>query len=192
VKCQHCSKEFSTQRGTSRHARTCVKNPERVKIEVWNKGKTKATTPALAKASETLSRRYRDGLKLNFTQESRENLSRLAKERNLGGYRPHPNKGVLYNGVWFDSKWEERVAKSLDEYQVRWLRPKAGFVWTDSGNKYFPDFFLVDYNVYLDPKNDFLQKKDSLKIAEAQRRNGIKVLVLSEHQLTWDVIQLLC
>lgn len=127
--------------------------------------------------------------KYPLSKETIEKLSRLAKERNLGGYRPHPNRGQKYKGIWFDSKWEVKVAKSLDKNGINWERPKVGFVWTDNGNKYYPDFFLNDFDVYLDPKNPYLQVKDKEKIHEAQIRNNIKVFVLSENELDWLIIK---
>jgi hypothetical protein len=127
----------------------------------------------------------------NFSAEGLARLSELAKARSLGGYRPHPNKGLWYKEIWFDSKWEVLVAKSLDEANIKWIRPRVGFVWNDLGRKYYPDFYLADYDVYLDPKNSYLTKKDTEKITEAQKRNSIKVIVLSESQLSWDVINTL-
>lgn len=119
---------------------------------------------------------------------AKKKLSKLAKERNLGGYRPHPNKGQYYKDIWFDSTWEVTVAKSLDKNNISWCRPKIGFVWTDDGKKYYPDFYLPEYDVYLDPKNSYLQKKDAEKISEAQKRNNITVLMLNENQLDWQYI----
>lgn len=127
----------------------------------------------------------------NFSDEGLKKLSDLAKARGLGGYRPHPNKGQRYNNVWFDSNWEVKVAQSLDAHGISWTRPKNGFVWSDSGRKYYPDFYLPEYDVYLDPKNSYLQTKDLTKIHQAQQRNNIKVLMLSESQLNWEVIQTL-
>ena len=125
----------------------------------------------------------------NFSEDGLRRLSQAAKERSLGGYRPHPNRGEYYNGMWFDSKWEVAVAKSLDESKVKWIKPDQGFVWTDAGRKYYPDFYLVDFDIYLDPKNSYLRTKDAEKINQAQVRNGIRVLVLTQTQLTWEEIQ---
>ena len=72
-------------------------------------------------------------------EEYRKKKSLLAKENKLGGYRPHPNRGERYNDVWFDSKWEIRLAKDLDANSIDWERPSIGFVWNDNGNKYYPD-----------------------------------------------------
>ena len=127
----------------------------------------------------------------SFSTEGLAKLSENAQQRGLGGYRPHPNRGMRYNGVWFDSSWEVKVAKSLDFNNIIWERPKTGFVWSDQGNTYYPDFYLSEYDVYLDPKNEYLREKDRLKIAEAQSRNKIKVIVLDEFHLEWDKIALL-
>jgi hypothetical protein len=95
----------------------------------------------------------------------------------------------MYKDIWFDSKWEVTVAKSLDENNIKWTRPKVGFVWTDDGKKYYPDFYLPEYDVYLDPKNPYLMIKDKPKIDESQKRNGISVLLLSKEQLNWNTIK---
>lgn len=122
---------------------------------------------------------------------SRESLSDHAKKNGLGGYRPHPNKGQYHNNVWFDSKWEVKVAIELDNANIKWERPVVGFVWSDTGRKYYPDFYLPDFDIYLDPKNPFLQKKDKTKIEEATKRHSIRILVLNENQLDWKSIHAL-
>ena len=81
-----------------------------------------------------------------------------------------------------------KLAKSLDEHGISWIRPKVGFLWNDQGNRYYPDFYLPDFNVYLDPKNNYLRKIDKYKIDNVQLRNNIRVLVLSEEQLDWQNI----
>lgn len=123
------------------------------------------------------------------TDEGKHKLSLLAKERSLGGYRPHPNKGQYYKDVWFDSKWEVKVAKSLDEHGISWSRPNKGFIWNKEGNKYYPDFYIEEFDVYLDPKNDYLIKKDEEKISSAKILNNIKVIVLNVNELDWVVIK---
>jgi len=47
---------------------------------------------------------------------------------------------------------------------ILWVRPKSlPYEIDGKKRKYFPDFLLVDYGIYLDPKNDFLIKKIFLK-----------------------------
>lgn len=123
-----------------------------------------------------------------LSESAKETLREYALAKGLGGYNPHPNRGVRYKDIWFDSKWEVEVAKSLDENNIEWIRPRDGFIWTDKGNKYYPDFYLPKYGVYLDPKNDYLQQKDAEKICEACERNNIRVVILNSEQLKWEII----
>lgn len=73
---------------------------------------------------------------------------------------------TTYNGVILDSSWELRIAKKLDELQIRWCRPKPIY-WFDNCNiqhKYFSDFYLSDYNLYIDPKNPYRILRDKEKL----------------------------
>lgn len=191
-----CKKVFDDPQKFNGHKRWCEihkggkENINKSNGARWNKGLTKENNTSLMAASNNLKNRYALGEIIHtFTEDGLKRLSNSAKKRGLGGYRPHPNKGVWYKDTWFDSKWEERLAISLDNNNIQWERPKIGFVWTDKGNKYYPDFYLPDFNIYLDPKNSYLQIKDATKINEAQKRNNIKVLMLSENQLTWEEVK---
>jgi len=48
---------------------------------------------------------------------------------------------------------------------------------------------LVNFKIYLDPKNDYLIKMDAEKISRVAEQNNVKVLVLNEKQLQWDIIK---
>lgn len=65
----------------------------------------------------------------------------------------------FHNGetLKLESTWELEIAKWLDENNIEWFRPNH-IPWVDSTNKlrrYFPDFYLPKYNLYLDPKNSY-------------------------------------
>ena len=188
--CSFCAKDCKSSNSLKNHERCCPNNPNRnykngmSGKSAWNKGLNKEDVRV-----KTLSEKLCGKKHPGFSKEALEKLSSLAKERGLGGYRPHPNKGLYYNGIWFDSKWEVQVAQSLDENNISWERPRVGYTWTNCGRKYYPDFYLKDYDVFLDPKNSFLRKKDQEKIDEAQRRNLIKVIILDETQLSWERIK---
>lgn len=75
---------------------------------------------------------------------------------------------IKYNGISLDSKWELELAQFLDLNNIKWIRPKY-ILWKDlSGKdrKYFPDFYLEKYDVYLDTKNPLLilQQREKLNI----------------------------
>ena len=51
------------------------------------------------------------------------------------------------------STYESRLATILDELNIKWIRPTFLRYNIDGKSKrYWPDFLLVDVNIYLDPK----------------------------------------
>jgi hypothetical protein len=109
-------------------------------------------------------------LKLLSTQ-SRDNP-------NCGGETNY--KKYIYKDVYMDSSWEVNLAKFLDLNNIVWERSrKIVFLWTDRNNKkrrYYPDFYLPKYNLYLDPKNKFLLEKDEFKINQVIKENNIDLI----------------
>lgn len=79
------------------------------------------------------------------------------------------DKGLII----LESTWEELIAILLDKLRIKWIRPKP-MEWFDLQNKihlYYPDFYLVDHNVYLDPKNPYCMIKDQEKMKEISVNN---------------------
>jgi predicted nucleic acid-binding Zn ribbon protein len=121
-------------------------------------------------------------------------LSENAKNRGLGG-----NKNTRAHGwyqsptagrVWLESSYEYRVAKDLDDIGIAWTRPAyLPYVLNEQCKKYYADFYLVDQDVYLDPKNDFLITQDKSKIEAVSEQNHVKILILNKHQLSWSCIK---
>lgn len=89
----------------------------------------------------------------------------LTKQKNARG-----NKSLFYKGMRFDSSWEIEIAKHLDIKNIIWVHAPCIY-WVDNNQKkrrYFPDFYLPKYNVYLDPKNPICigQQKEKISIVE--------------------------
>ena len=89
------------------------------------------------------------------------------------GYRHYK-----YKEIWMDSKWEMEMAKWMDEWGIKWDRSRKRhmFWWTDdngSKRRYYPDFYLPELNVYLDPKNKYKMKNDKIKMERVIKENGI-------------------
>lgn len=94
--------------------------------------------------------------------------------------------------VFLQSSYELTLAKSLDENNIKWIRPNFISYFHELDNKqrkYFPDFYLIDYDVYLDPKNDFLINFHKNKIQYVIDQNKIKLIVLTKNQLNWDSVR---
>lgn len=124
----------------------------------------------------------------------RKSFSNNAKKNKLGGnHNRNANWYIspIAGKVWLESSYEVKVATELDIHKINWCRPKS-FTYIDVEGvkrKYYPDFYLKDYDVYLDPKNSFLIEQDKDKIERVIIQNNIKVKVLSKEELTWDKIK---
>lgn len=83
------------------------------------------------------------------------------KQSKFGGIKPGAGRcrKVLYtkqNGevVYLQGSWEVKVAGFLDEHHIAWERNKVGYKYFFEGKEhlYFPDFFLSQYNLYVEVK----------------------------------------
>lgn len=120
-------------------------------------------------------------------------MSRVAKEREFGGW--HTSRSFLYKGVILDSSYEKTLAEDLDRNNIKWERPRP-FLYILNGeqHRYYPDFFLPEFSVYIDTKNDFLINNinpklgisDVEKIKLVSEQNHVKILILDKNSLTWD------
>lgn len=92
--------------------------------------------------------------------------------KNRGSYQNGSRKNIKYNNTvqgWInlESSWELEIAEYLDENNISWIRPKDPIPWIDSKNKnhlYYPDFYLLEHDLYLDPKNEYCMTLDEEKI----------------------------
>ena len=94
--------------------------------------------------------------------------------------------GTIVN---LDSSYERTLAKMFDKHKIKWIRPKP-LIWIDKENvqhHYFPDFYLEDYNVYLDPKNDYCFKVQKEKIYYVKTHYS-NCYFLTKDQLTWEFV----
>lgn len=95
-------------------------------------------------------------------------------------YKNGNKKLYPYLNKWFDkevileSSWEVKVAETLDDLNIKWERPKY-IKWND-GEKdrmYFPDFYLIEQKIYLDPKNPYCMKQDEFKMSKISQKVNI-------------------
>ena len=156
------------------------------------------STKSLSKANKLglfKTRSQSQGQKLRLASKpriwspaSRQKMSEHAKRRGLGGQ--NFGRQIIYKGIALDSSYELKMAKELDLHSIEWIRPSS-LPWIDdsgSSRKYYPDFFLPSYNVYLYPKNSYLMNKDARKIELVREQNKVVVILLSENMLTWEYV----
>lgn len=200
--CKYCSQQFKTH-GIHIHQRLCRLNPDRVDPPRGMLGKkganhyTKARRLGLPDPvvsdeikAKIVQSRIANG-NLYYGDEFRQKMSLIACQR-LAKHSKY-TKNVEYKpGIFLESTYEVRVAEILDKLNIRWSKEECrlGYIWDDNGKtrRYIPDFYLSDYKIFLDPKNDYLIKRDQKKIESACKLNNITVYVLSNSQITEEYI----
>ena len=82
--------------------------------------------------------------------------------------------------IHLQSSWEVKTAKKLDELKIRWARPSKRIKWNDGerDRTYLPDFYLPDYDLYLDVKNHIGISQQKIKIEECSKIINLVVLEL--------------
>jgi uncharacterized C2H2 Zn-finger protein len=201
--CPECDKTFSTKQSISSHYwRSHTEEGKKLdpnigyfekRRKVWNKGLTKETNESIRKAGELYSKKCQTGEIKNYFQYIGNQDQNIVKDikktwtprRKIECIEPTTNRIIF-----LDSKYELTVVRTLNQNNIIWTRPKP-FRWIDSENKshlYYPDFYLPDYDVYLDPKNWILALKDAEKIKRVSEQNNIRVFILEKNQLSWKFL----
>ena len=176
---------FTTSSGRGVHEVQCKENPQRRILNLgrvsWSKG---------IKGDPRCSRVGQIGTP--HTEETKHYLSTLAKERGFGGYQENAGRSKKFKVVdsfgketTLQSTYELECFNILTELNIKWNRPKA--LKYDNRN-YFADFYLTDYDIYLDPKNSWKAKLDEEKINKVIVQNNVKVYVLLKEQITKEYI----
>ena len=190
--CKHCQQRFDTSDKPAgwmaNHSRWCSNNPKR---NVYSKDLAKAraskTQEGRRVAAEKIKKLHEEGrydhlnhktfLGKKHTEESKKKISEGA----LKSTHRRLRKGVVfYKGVMLDSSWELALAKRLDELQINWIRPEP-IQWVDEKSichNYFADFYLPDYDLYLDPKNPHAIKVQKQKL-ECLLKQHTNIRILS-------------
>lgn len=179
--CELCEKKFNTAQGYVGH-KSRSHNPEQQRA-------------AGIKGNVKKKKMVANGhvfVKYSHTKETKELLSIKACER-LAKHSKYSKNTEYKLGVILESSFEVRTAKILDKLGVEWIKVRRGYIWDDNGKRrrYVPDFYLPKQNIFLDPKNDYLIKKDKRKIESAMKLNNIKVIVLADDMINEELIELL-
>lgn len=102
--------------------------------------------------------------KKTYVRKGRKTCSDICRNtvRSKNGIRTNR---VLYKNVWLDSSWELQIAILLDSLNITWIRPEP-LQYEDQGKtrKYYPDFYLPKFNLYIDPKNPYRMLRDQTKL----------------------------
>lgn len=166
--CKHCKKEIDglSTANKANHTRWCQENPKRV-LYGGNSVKQFQTPEAISKRKEGIKRAHAEGkydnvVRKRNTKPHSDATKELLRQKALASKHRRlvrsVRKYVRKDGsiVMLDSSWEEALAKRLDEIDIEWIRPEEPIQYVTKDGRthnYFPDFYLSQYDLYLDPKN---------------------------------------
>jgi hypothetical protein len=203
--CEYCQKEYEKQNALNGHKIRCKLNPNmkywRTAPEkgqghkAWNKGLTKETDKRIKKIGETFSKRAKNGEYKNLShphsKETKERLSKirseyLASAKNAGGFKDVGwykisnvnNEEFIVRGLW-----EYNVALKLNSQNVSWIRNQYLNYFIDDVKKiYNPDFYLPEFDEYIEVKG-FFSEKDKIKMdAVIDQNPNIKIRFMKEKE----------
>lgn len=118
--------------------------------------------------------------------EKMKSRKRTGKNYTKRTFYTSPTAGKVY----LESSWELKLARSLDENEVSWIRPKyLNYTIHGKTKSYYPDFYLPEYDVYLDPKNRYQREKDKDKLEAVVLRHQITLLLLYKEECEWSVVK---
>lgn len=183
-KCKHCQKEFDisdkSKGWMANHSRWCDKNPKRKDYVKTLENSVEAMNTA-RKESGCYNQYIKARLEGRLIPESpnkgnpgkflgkkhSKETKELIRKKALESPHRRLRRGIIeYNGVMLDSSWELALAERLDELEIKWERPEP-LKWIDQDgliHNYFPDFYLPEYDIYIDPKNPHAAEVQKKKI----------------------------
>lgn len=143
---------------------------------------SKAVIKAMARPE--VRKKYLDALKnkdFSFmrTQEFHQKVSKTRMNNILNGK-------YVYREINFRSNWERQVAKNLDKNNIKWKYEYKTFKLKE-GNTYTPDFYLIDYDKYIEVKG-FMYKHSELKIKSFLKHNDL-ILVDNKEKVFDETLQ---
>jgi hypothetical protein len=193
--CKHCNKsfEFEKPQQKANHSRWCEHNPKSKEYrDNLSKSREAITKDSRKNANLKIKQNWKEGRYNNadfgkafrgkkHTEESKSRIREAALRSDHRRLRKNP---IEYKGVLLDSTWELELAKRLDYLEIKWERPNPLKYKDNEGieHNYFPDFYLIDYDLYLDPKNPHAcnVQSDKIKILKETYKNIIVIKTLEE------------
>lgn len=193
--CKYCNKRSKNSNSHKNHERCCPANANRIYISrtqskdghiAWNKGLTKDTDIRVKKNAEsaavTIRKKVASGIWVSrqMGPDARKRLSMAQSLNNRGG----KSKWFDYKGQKLQGTWELNVARKLDELNILWYKPKVNndvltYVLDGKVKSYTPDFYLPEYNVYLEIKG-YWWGNDKAKMNAVIQQHQDKRIVIVE------------
>lgn len=182
----HCNREIISSRHGI-HERLCLdqqaealrlKKPGKAKGGVaWNKGLTNETSTIVKQISASVSKSKTGKPGHKHTAETKERISKKLSGNNHGGRC----KWFEVDGINVQGTWERDAALKFNELGITWIKVRKPWPYSMDGKQrhYTPDFYLPDYDVYLELKG-FWWGNDKQKMEHVIEQHLDKRIVIIE------------
>jgi hypothetical protein len=190
MECKFCNKECKNGNSLRNHERLCKLNLNRQNIKsnfISYNEKLKNGLVVKENKNQYIKAKL-EGREIFISDETRKKLSENNKGNKLNEEQKIRHKEAMkravlnnpesytasnvsgrtpiieYNGFKLKGTWELEVAKWLDRNDIKWTNKLKPFEyeWENSTHLYFPDFYLVEFDRYIEVKG-FERERDRCK-----------------------------
>ena len=158
--------------GATLHKKVCQRNPNKI------------LHPLRGTIGKPCSEQHKEILR---------NLYKTKKHPRFGGYQKnagHSKKFKVLDSlgveVSLQSSYEKLMQEWLDSKNIIWNRPS--YLRYDD-KKYFPDFYLPEYDIYIDTKNEYLAKIDKPKLDKVIEQCNVNILLVLKNEINDSLLQ---
>lgn len=121
--------------------------------------------------------------------EARQRLSIEQSTKNRGG----KSKWYTVSGQLVQGTWERDLAIKMDTLGIVWKKLSVGkdvwpYITEGTLKHYTPDFYLPEFDLYLDPKG-FWWGNDKQKIQNVKQQHSDKKLIIVEKTLYTELLK---
>lgn len=147
-----------------------IRDKEKIYKTISEKNKLSNKKAPYTKISQCkICKKWSSGRKVTCNNHYCKHLNLKGR---IGGFRKNSTKVLrsIYNDQQMDSGAELAFAKLLDLHNIKWLKNSSQFfefTYPDNkSGKYFPDFYLPDYNSWVEIKGKkYYREHDELRWA---------------------------
>lgn len=154
--CEFCNKFYphgSSTPALNNHVRRCPSNPNKIREILTPEGKQKIIQGSLKGNLRWKDEEERKKQSIRMRKVAFDNPSSYS-QRNV-----QRSKKITYQGINFDSTWEFEFFKWCENNNIKCERNTKGFKYNFEGVRtYYPDFYLPDFNTYVEIKGQETEK----------------------------------
>jgi hypothetical protein len=184
-----CGKTYKKSQSLNAHFTHCLvhrngKKPTNERFggnRNWKAGKTAVNDTRVANHQKSLNNYYKENKGLiegkAHTEAAKNKISEARTKQLLNGI----GHSIWYevNGVKVQGSWEKLVAEFLTENSIKWERR---YLIYDKIKRYTPDFYLPDYDIYIEVKG-WMKEKDINKMYKVIQEHFIDLRIIEYNEL---------